>query len=174
MALSAIAALLPSIGTILNKIIPDPNEARRIEAELAKEMFSADSEFYKAAGAIITAEAQGESWMQRNWRPLTMLTFVFIIANNYIIAPYVQFAFTFFGSDMVLPTLEIPAGMWGLLQIGIGGYVASRGIEKTIKSVQQGGVPLVGSRNYPKEGAVSKADLQQSNNDLLEQLRNAN
>ena len=57
-----------------------------------------------------------------------MLVFVFIIANNYIIVPYV----TAFGATV--PTLEIPNGLWALLNVGIGGYIASRGIEKIVKS----------------------------------------
>lgn len=146
LGIAGIAALLGPIGNILNKIIPDPNEAARINAEITKEMMNADGEFYKAAGSIITAEATGESWMQRNWRPITMLTFVFIIANNYIIVPYVQFMADMLGYMVVVPTLEIPQGMWGLLQIGIGGYIGSRGVEKVVSSIQAGGVPLLGNR----------------------------
>lgn len=86
--------------------------AANVEAERAK---------------VVVAEAQGESFLQRSWRPITMLTFVAIIANNYIIAPYVS-AFGGF-----VPTLEIPQGMWALLNVGIGGYIASRGVEKVFQ-----------------------------------------
>lgn len=162
--------LVPAIGKILNRIIPDPNEAKRIEAELTKEMMNSESELYKAAGSIITAEAKGESWMQRNWRPITMLAFVFIIANNYILAPYVQFIATLFGSGITLPTLSIPDGMWGLLQIGIGGYITSRGVEKVTKSVQTGGTPLIGGK---KKDAVTREDLKEDREALIQELRNA-
>lgn len=171
MSLAGVATLLGPLGKILEKIIPDPNEARRIQAELAKEMFKADSEFYKAAGSIITAEAQGESWMQRNWRPLTMLTFVFIIANNYILVPYVQFMADLAGYTIIVPTLEIPDGLWTLLQIGIGGYIASRGIEKTAAKVQKGGIPIVG--NSTPKNVVTIDEFNASQKDLLEQLRKA-
>jgi hypothetical protein len=169
-------SLIPAIGGILNKIIPDPNERERIKAEMAKEMMNADSEFYKAAGSIITAEATGESWLQRNWRPITMLTFVFIIGNNYILVPYIQFMAALFGYRVIVPTLEIPTGMWGLLQIGIGGYIASRGVEKVTTSIQQGGVPLIGSRQqsvatHPVD-VVTRDDLDASRRALLDELRN--
>jgi hypothetical protein len=163
-------ALIPAIGQILNKIIPDPNERTRIQAELAKEMLNAEGEFYKAAGSIITAEAKGESWMQRNWRPVTMLTFVFIIANNYILVPYIQFMSGLFGANLLVPTLDIPEGLWGLLQIGIGGYIASRGVEKTVQTVQQGGTPLFSAQ--PKN-AVTKEDLERDRHKLLDELRGA-
>lgn len=172
MSIAAIGALIPALGKILEKIIPDPNEAARIQAELATEMFKADSEFYKAAGGIIAAEAKGESWMQRNWRPITMLTFVFIIANNYIFVPYIQFAADMFGYTVIVPTLEIPDGLWGLLQIGIGGYIASRGVEKTVQSIQKGGTPLLGAKQ-PTQPTITVADLNKSQADLLAELRGA-
>jgi len=77
---------------------------------------------------IIIAEAQGDSWLQRNWRPVTMLVFVVIIANNYILFPYVQL----FGGPAV--KLEIPPDMWSLLKLGIGGYIIGRSAEKGIKT----------------------------------------
>lgn len=175
-------ALLPAIGKILNKIIPDPNEAARVQAALTSEFLNAESELYKAKGSIITAEAQGESWMQRNWRPITMLTFVFIIANNYIFAPYMQFVTSLFGwvdetgTAITMPTLSIPDGMWALLQIGIGGYIASRGVEKVAGKVQDGGVPLIGSRQYKPEvpsNVVTKEDLAADRQELLKALKGA-
>jgi len=57
-----------------------------------------------------------------------MLTFVFIIANNYIFFPYIQL----FGGQAV--ELEIPDAMWGLLKIGVGGYVLGRSGEKMVDS----------------------------------------
>lgn len=168
--LAGIAALLGPLGNILNKIIPDPNERARIQAELMKEAMNSESEFYKAAGSIITAEAKGESWMQRNWRPITMLTFVFIIANNYILAPYVTFLASFAGYHVEIPTLAIPDGMWTLLQIGIGGYIASRGGEKIASSVQRGGVPLVGSRQDPAL-IEDMREMRTTQDTLLRELR---
>jgi len=82
-------------------------------------------------GNIIIAEAQGGSWLQRNWRPVTMLVFVAIIANNYILFPYVQL----FGGPAV--KLEIPPDMWGLLKLGIGGYIIGRSAEKGIDRWKQ-------------------------------------
>lgn len=171
-------ALIPAIGNILNKIIPDPNERERIKAEMTKEMLNAEGEFYKAAGSIITAEAQGESWMQRNWRPITMLTFVFIIANNYIIVPYVtwfssmMFARGWVDSVVAVPTLDIPDGLWGLLQIGIGGYIGSRGVEKVVKKVQEGGMPLIGRKEDPRV-AEDMRQMREDQRELLTKLRQA-
>lgn len=78
---------------------------------------------------IIVAEATGESYLQRNWRPLTMLTFTFIIANYYIIQP---FASAIFSVEIGAKKLE--PEMWELLKIGMGGYIVALGGKKMIES----------------------------------------
>ena len=87
--------------------------------------------------SIIRAEAQGDSWVQKSWRPITMLVFVFIIANNYILFPYISL----FGGKAT--TLAIPPDMWSLLKLGLSGYVVGRSVEKSIKYYK-------GLQNEPK------------------------
>jgi len=76
--------------------------------------------------SVIIAEAQGESWLQRNWRPLLMVMFGVIIGNNYIIMPYVEM---FAGAEYAV-RLEIPTDMWSLLKLGVSGYIVGRSAEK--------------------------------------------
>ncbi len=106
---------------ITGKKIEDPTEILAKVAEL-------EVNFLKARSDIIIAEAKSEHFLTSTWRPITMLTFVFIIANNYILAPYISALFSF---DM--PTLELTPDMWELIKIGLGGYVVSRGAEKVAK-----------------------------------------
>ncbi len=79
---------------------------------------------------VIIAEMQSGSWLAQNWRPITMLTFVFIIANNYIIYPYLSL---FWGQA---PMLDLPPNMWGLLKIGMGGYIVGRSGEQIAKALK--------------------------------------
>jgi len=81
----------------------------------------------KAASEVIITEAKSDNWLAANWRPITMLTFVIIIANNYIVYPYLSLFFH------EAPMMEIPPDMWGLLKIGLGGYVVGRSGEKIVK-----------------------------------------
>lgn len=74
---------------------------------------------------MLVSEADGHNWLKRNWRPITMLVFVYIIAHNYIFAPV-------FG----IQSLPIPPDMWRLLEIGIGGYVVGRSAEKIVKTME--------------------------------------
>ena len=104
--------------------IADPN----LKLELLKEIQDAESKMMEAQAKTIVAEASSEHWLVSAWRPITMLVFVSIIANNYILVPY----FNLIGIPVV--SLDIPPPMWDLLQLGIGGYIASRGAEKMVKT----------------------------------------
>ena len=69
----------------------------------------------EARSNVIMAEAQGQSWLQRNWRPLLMLTIIIIVANNYILYPYLSI-FT----DKVR-VLDLPDRLCTLMETGVGG-----------------------------------------------------
>jgi hypothetical protein len=108
---------------ITGEAIQDPNT----KLELLKAVQEAESKMMEAKAKTIVAEANSEHWIAASWRPITMLTFVVIIANNYIVAPYLlAFGYT-------VPTLEIHPDMWTLLQLGLGGYIAGRSAEKVTK-----------------------------------------
>lgn len=76
---------------------------------------------------IITAEATGQSWMQRNWRPLLMMVIVCIVANNFLLYPYLSL-FT-----AKVTVLTLPAELYTLMTVGVGGYIGGRSLEKGIE-----------------------------------------
>ena len=127
--LKALSGLIPSIGRSIEKFIPDKDLAANLTHEIEVLVMGIQSSLIQAKASIIVAEAQGASWIQRSWRPITMLSFVFIIFNNYVFVPY---AVAFTGDD-VIPMLDIPPGMWSLLTVGIGGYIGGRSYEKVQK-----------------------------------------
>jgi hypothetical protein len=71
----------------------------------------------------LQTEMQG-NWLQRSWRPILMLLIIIIIANNYILFPYFP---------NTLEVLELPDNLWTLLELGVGGYVVGRSVEKAVK-----------------------------------------
>lgn len=117
--------IIEPISSLISEYIPDADKAAELEAQIRLSLLSHEAALVNASRDIIVAEAQGESWLQRSWRPLIMLMFGAILCNNYILAPYVE---AFSGTAVVL---EIPDGMWGLLTVGLGGYVVGRTVEKT-------------------------------------------
>ena len=86
---------------------------------------------------IIIAEATGESWLQRNWRPIIMLLFGSLLAWNYVVAPLGTWLAAMFAGP-AFPALEMPPEFYTLLTVGIGGYIGGRSTEKAIKNWKNG------------------------------------
>ncbi|WP_444939386.1 3TM-type holin [Microbulbifer sp. JMSA002] len=59
------------LGKVIDKAFPGKTEANRLKAQVDSKLISMDLEELRAATQVITAEAGGESWLQRNWRPVT-------------------------------------------------------------------------------------------------------
>lgn len=108
------------------------NELTTIQNGLNEKMIELESQVIKAKQEIIKSESQGQSWLQRNWRPLLMLIVIIIIANNYIIFPYLSFL------NLKIKMLELPTELFTLLTIGVGGYVIGRSGEKISKNLKKG------------------------------------
>jgi hypothetical protein len=78
---------------------------------------------------IIVAEAQGESYIQRTWRPWFM---VFLMGN---IALSMVAGLFGFAAEISDAWASIPGPAWTLMQIGIGGYIGGRTVEKVARTV---------------------------------------
>lgn len=115
--------LLTGLLGVVDKAVEDKDQAAQIKAKFSELALSGEIKELEAATSIIIAEAQGESWLQRNWRPLLMIMFATIIANNYLIVPIFK-----------TPAADIPPDMWDLLKLGVGGYVVGRTAEKSLKA----------------------------------------
>jgi hypothetical protein len=125
--------ILNIIGPVLTRLIPDKDLAAKMTQEVTVAIIAQQGQLNAAAGEIIKAEAQSEHWLTSAWRPITMLSFVAIIVNNYILAPY---AMLFFDVNVAL---ETPPDLWDLIKIGLGGYVMGRSAEKAIATWKAGG-----------------------------------
>ena len=130
MAFDPISAALDIGGKLIDKFFPDPQAAQAAKLKLFEMQQSGDlarltaeTDLGKAAASIVEAEAKSEGWLTRSWRPLTMLVFVGLIVAR------------IFGlTDQHISTEEYDR-LWQLVQIGVGGYVASRGIEKVVPDI---------------------------------------
>ena len=97
------------------------NELTKIENEFLGKSLEYESKLLDAQGRIVEAEAKGQSWMQRNWRPITMLTFLVLVVCD-------SFGFLKF---------RLNNEAWLLLQIGLGGYVVGRTGEKIVDRINK-------------------------------------
>src|SRR3569833_1842508 len=112
-----ITAIGNAITAIIDRVIPDPAQAQQLKQQIV------DSQ-----AQVVIAEAKGESWIQRSWRPITMLSFVGIIVNNYLLYPYLSL---FWHSA---PRKPKPPDMWELKKKDKEGKKESRREEKMIKT----------------------------------------
>lgn len=123
-ALDPITGAETLIDDALNKFIPDPVAAAAAKAQVLQIMTTAATSALQAQAQIITAEANNSNKLASSWRPMLMYCFILILFNNYFLAPYLQALFSF------SVTLSIPAQMWSLLNLGVGGYIMGRSVEK--------------------------------------------
>ena len=95
----------------------NPETKGKLEAQL----LTLESDILKVQANVIMAEAGGKSWLQRSWRPITMLTFLALVVLD---------------SFGVLP-FRLAKEAWGLLKIGLGGYIIGRSAETVARTWNQ-------------------------------------
>lgn len=90
------------------------------------------SQVIDAQAKVLASEAASGSWLTQSWRPLVMLSFAAILVYTFFIGPMFD-----------LKVVDLPSDLWTLLQVGIGGYVGGRTVEKL--------VPMLGKMKKGKE-----------------------
>ncbi len=116
MTIPVIDTVLEVGGKIIDKIWPDAGEAERNKMQMVLTTFAAQAD-------IIKTEAASSHWLAANWRPLMMLTFCALIVARW------------FG--LAAPNLSEAEylKLWDILQLGLGGYVIGRSVEKTVPTI---------------------------------------
>ena len=120
-----------AVDHVLGRFFEDKDQAAQAAQELRLAMLEHEQTAQQVARDVVVAEAKSEHWITSTWRPLLMLVFVAIVANNYIIAPYVDMIF---GSGL---QLEPPPVMWEVIKVGLGGYVVGRSGEKIMREYKK-------------------------------------
>ena len=114
-------SLIGSIGgkvlDIVDDVVEDKDEANRLKFEIQRQLIENKSSELESAAKIVLAEAQG-SWLQRNWRPLLMVTFAGLV---------VAYWFGFTAPD--IPE-TVQNSLLNIVMVGVGGYVVGRSGEK--------------------------------------------
>lgn len=118
--LDGITNLVDEVFTSKEEKAAAARELMALENEINSKLIDQEKEIINAQSRIIEAEATG-SWIQRNWRPLLMLVFTYIIFHNYVLVPIFS-----------IPAADLDQNIWDLLKIGIGGYIVTRGGEKMV------------------------------------------
>ena len=116
MALDPLTAALDVGGKLIDKFFPDADAEMKNKMNQFMTVFTAQAQ-------IVQAESASSNWLAASWRPITMLTFVALIvarwfgwaAPNLAEAEYLK--------------------LWDIVQLGLGGYVIGRSVEKVVPSI---------------------------------------
>ena len=115
--------VIKEVGKVIDNLFTTDEERIKAKNEVFKVLQEQQLELQKLQTEIILAEANG-NWLQRSWRPILMLSFGFIVIYVKFIAPLFS-----------LPIPPLENEFWDLLQLGIGGYVVGRSVEKVAKNI---------------------------------------
>ena len=120
-----VAAILGIGSQLIDRLWPD--DTKKAEAKLALMEMAQKGELVElqARADIIKAEAQSEHWLSANWRPILMLTF-----GGLIVARWFGFAAPELSEAEYIK-------LWSIVEIGIGGYVVGRTVEKIVPGVAE-------------------------------------
>ena len=113
------------INKIVDKVAPDAGMAEQLKFEITKELINTDSKAIKQQANIIVAEANGDSWLQRNWRPLVMMNFAGLVTAHWL-----GYTPPNLPEEQVIALLDI-------VKVGLGGYVVGRSAEKVMKEYKK-------------------------------------
>jgi hypothetical protein len=114
---------ISSIGNVIDNITTSDEERAKATKEITEVITNFAQDITSSSAEVLKTEMSG-NWLQRSWRPLVMLVFAFIVCYQYFLSPV-------FG----LRSIALPDQFWGLLEVGMGGYVIGRSVEKIAESV---------------------------------------
>lgn len=120
-ALDPIVRLIDDVHTSEEEKLNIKTELTKLQNTVSAQLLDYEAQVLASKSQIIIAEAQGQSWLQRSWRPITMLTFLVLVVCD----------------SFGLLAFRLADQAWQLLQIGLGGYVVGRSAEKIAPQLKE-------------------------------------
>lgn len=132
--------LIPVIGNLLDKIMPDKaasDEAKLKLAELAQQgqlaELNAITDLAKAQIQVNHAEAQSDDWFRAGWRPMIGYVLAASLGYQYILYPLLVWVCALWYPTVIPPVLGMDDNTWELM-FGMLGLAGLRGWEKKSQS----------------------------------------
>lgn len=125
-----IAGILGPVSDIIDELHVSVEEKAELKNKIHQQAIQMttsaleyEQEIFRSKAAIVMAEANGQSWLQRNWRPLTMISFVALFIWNWT------------GGVWFGHMVDFPDWVGTAFTVGLGGYVAGRSAEKIASTI---------------------------------------
>ncbi len=126
--LDFLSGVVRPIADLIDNLSTSDEERGKLQIELTKienkflgKALEYESKLLNSQSRVVEAEAKGQSWLQRNWRPITMLTFLILVVCD----------------SFGILAFRLSNEAWTLLQIGLGGYVVGRTGEKIVEKIRK-------------------------------------
>jgi hypothetical protein len=129
-----INAILPLIGTVLDKVIPDNNAKQKAKQEIEKALIDNAAKINLTQAETNKIEASHRSVFVSGWRPFLGWCSGFGFAWVFVVSPVAQWMLALQGINLVLPQLqtdvlmELTLAMLGLA--GLRTWEKSKGLTK--------------------------------------------
>jgi len=123
--LTGIGSIFDFGSKVIDKIWPNKAEADAAKLRLFEMHQAGQLTELTERASIVKAEAASEHWLAATWRPIMMLTF-----GGLIVARWFGFAAPDLSEAEYLK-------LWDIVELGIGGYVIGRSVEKTLPSLAE-------------------------------------
>jgi hypothetical protein len=147
---------LEGVGSIVDELrVTDEERSKakaellRVENDLTSKVLDYEKTVANAQRDVLVAEANSQSWIARNWRPILMLSITFLLVHKFFLFPYLS-------KWWAIPELEFPPELFTLLTVGVGGYIVGRSGEKIAKTMRES---KVASAEQVGEQRAQRRDL---------------
>jgi hypothetical protein len=119
----SLLALLPVIGNVLDRVLPDAQAASDAKIKMLELVQKGELTELSEKASIIREEAKSEHVLAATWRPVLMLTF-----GALIVARWLGFSAPGITEAEILK-------LWDIVELGLGGYVIGRSAEKIVPTL---------------------------------------
>jgi hypothetical protein len=115
--LGAVAPMVKTLFKTIDKTIDNKADAEKIKQNIQQQLLSGQLKELEAQASIIVAESKG-GILQRNWRPMLMITFAGLIVAHW------------FGYTAPDIPESVQNSLLNIVLVGMGGYIVGRSGEK--------------------------------------------
>jgi hypothetical protein len=117
-----VTALLPALGTLIDRLIPDRAAAERAKAEMEQQLVTAANQAAMAQVEVNKVEAAHSSVFVAGWRPSIGWVCAAGLAWAFVVAPIASWALMVLGVKAELPAIQFDHLFELVLaMLGIGG-----------------------------------------------------
>jgi len=126
--------MLSDIFDIIKKVVPDQGQADKLKADIQLSYDKALTSGIEANKAIVLAEIQSDSWLQRSWRPIAALIVFIAIFVRFPLYHLSKLIVAYYDLNIYLPELaDLPSDFYLMATAFISIYTHGRSIEKRMR-----------------------------------------